>query len=120
MSVLIHSPDDVVHLEPPSPADYETWVTAFLDEAAHRLGAKAALLSEPRLRERIAAILRERFRGNTGVQSAYLRNWTKLAGLPAAVLLAQPGRCGADEFLNLIEDAALEVAGGILPWEDLG
>lgn len=117
MSVLIHSPTDVVELEPPSPADYEVWVAAFLDEAAHRLGAKVAVLSNPELRERIAAILRERFE-ETPDSERVLRNWTKLAGFPAAVLLAQPGRIGIDELLVLVEDAARQVAGGILPWEE--
>jgi hypothetical protein len=114
MSVLIHSPADVVELKPPSPADYEVWVAAFLDEAAHRLGAKVAILSNPKLRKRIAAILRERFE-ETPNSERVLRNWT--AGFPAAILMAQPRPIGIDELLILVEDAARQVAGGILPWE---
>jgi hypothetical protein len=117
MSVLIHSPSDVVELKPPSPADYEVWVAAFLDESAHRLGAKVAILSNPELRERVTTILRERFE-ETSVSERILRNWTKLAGFPPAILLAQPQPLGVEEIVVLVEDAARQVAGGILPWEE--
>lgn len=117
MSVLIHSPGDVVELKPPSPTDYEVWVATFLDEAAHRLGAKVAMLSNPDLRERIAAILRQSFE-ETPNSERVLRNWTKLAGLPAAVLMAHPGRHGVEEIPILVEEAARQVAGGMLPWEE--
>ena len=117
MSVLIHSPTDVVELKPPSPADYEAWVAAFLDEAAHRLGAKVTILSNPQLRERVAAILRERFE-ETPDSERILRNWTKLAGFPPAILMAQPRPLGVEEIPVLVDDAARQVANGILPWEE--
>src|SRR5262249_55051966 len=59
MSVLIHSPKDVVHLEPPSATDYETWSAAFLAESANRLGPKVELLSDASLRARLAGTLRQ-------------------------------------------------------------
>jgi hypothetical protein len=117
MSVLIHSPSDVVELKPPNPADYGAWVAAFLDEAARRLGPKVAILSNPELRERIAAILRECFE-ETPNSERILRNWTKLAGFPPAILMAQPAPLGVEEIPVLVEDAARQVAGGILPWEE--
>lgn len=117
MSVLIHSPSDVVELKPPTPADYEIWVSAFLDGAAHRLGAKVATLSNPKLRKRLAAILRERFE-ETPDSERILRNWTKLAGFPPAILMAQPKPLGTEELAVLVEDAARQVAGGLLPWEE--
>lgn len=116
MSVLIHSPGDVVELKPPSPADYEIWVASFLEEAAHRLGAKVAILSNTELRGRVAAVLRERFE-ETPVSERILRNWTKLAGFPLAILMAQSRPLGTEEIVVLVEDAARQVAGGLLPWE---
>ncbi len=88
MSVLIHSPDEVVHLAPPSAADYEAWATRFLTEASSHLGPKVDLLSDPDLCAQIAAVLRERFEQIPDTEKL-LRNWTKMAGLPAAVLLSQ-------------------------------
>jgi len=117
MSVLIHSSNDVVELKPPSPADYEVWVAAFLDEAAHRLGARVSTLSDPEVRERIAAVLREYFE-DTPISERVLRNWTKLAGFAPAILMAQPRPFGGEELVSLVEAAAQQVAGGILPWEE--
>jgi P-loop Domain of unknown function (DUF2791) len=117
MSVLIHSPDDVVHLEPPSPNDYEVWSAFFLAEAAGRLGPKVDLLSDPDLRDRITSTLREHFE-QTPESEKLVRNWTKMAGFPAAVLMSQPSRLGGEELIAIVEDAARQVAGEVLPWDD--
>jgi hypothetical protein len=61
--------------------------------------------------------LRERFE-ETSDSERILRNWTKLAGFPPAILLAQPKPLGVEEIIVLVEDAARQVAGGILPWEE--
>jgi hypothetical protein len=60
MSVLIHDPKDVVHLESPGEAD-EQWCEAFLTESADHLGSRVQLLSDAELRMRIAATLRQHF-----------------------------------------------------------
>lgn len=117
LSVLIHSPADVIHLEPPSPKDYQAWSEAFLAEAAERLGPKVGVLSDPDLRGRIAGALREHFE-QTPQSEKLLRNWTKMAGFPAAVLMSQPRPVGGEELLAIVEDAASQVAGEALPWDD--
>ena len=61
MSVLIPSPDEVIHLAPPSAADYEIWANRFLTEASSHLGPKVDLLLDPDLCAQIAAVLRKRF-----------------------------------------------------------
>jgi hypothetical protein len=53
MSVLIHDPKDVVHLESPC--------EAFLTESADHLGSRVQLLSDAELRMRIAPTLRQHF-----------------------------------------------------------
>ena len=117
MSVLIHSPEDIVHLNPPSAADYEAWVSAFLAEAANRLGPKVRILSDRDLQAQMASALRNQFE-QTPDSEKLLRNWTKLAGLPAAVLLSQSTVSDGEELIEIIEDAAREVAGEILPWDE--
>ncbi len=117
MSVLIHSAEDVVHLEPPSAHDYEAWSAKFLAEAAHRLGPKVGVLADPHLRERIAGTLRQRFE-QTPDSEKLLRNWTKMAGFPAAVLMSLPRSIGGDELVAIVEDAARQVAVEDLPWDD--
>jgi hypothetical protein len=117
MSVLIHSPDEVVHLVPPSAADYEAWAIRFLTEASCHLGPKVDLLSDPALCAQIAAILRERFEQTPDTEKL-LRNWTKMAGLPAAVLLSQSAAVGHNELLAIIDDAAKQISGEVMPWDE--
>ena len=117
MSVLIHSPEDVLQLELPSPEGYEAWSAAFLAEAAGRLGAKVDVLSDSGLRWRIAGTLRAYFEQSSDCDKP-LRNWTKMAGFPAAVLMSQPTPIGGDELVAIVEDAARQVAGEVLPWDD--
>ena len=117
MSVLIHSPEDVVHLKPPSADEYEAWTAAFLAESGSRLGPKVAVLAENALRARIVSALREHFE-QTPDSEKLLRNWTKMAGLPAAVLLSQPTAIEGDELVTIVEEAACRVAGEELPWDD--
>ncbi|MBL4542977.1 MAG: DUF2791 family P-loop domain-containing protein [Rhodobacteraceae bacterium] len=117
MSVLIHSPDEVVHLAPPSAADYEAWAIRFLTEASSHLGPKVDLLSDPDLCAQIAAVLRERFEQIPDTEKL-LRNWTKMAGLPAAVLLSQSAAVGHNELLAIIDDAAKQISGEVMPWDE--
>lgn len=116
MSVLIHSQNDVVHLTPPESVDYEAWSSAFLTEAAEQLGPKVDLLSSEALRSRLASVLRQYF-DQTPNSEKFLRNWTKMAGFPAAVLLSANGTVGEDELVTIVEEAARQMAGEILPWE---
>jgi hypothetical protein len=117
MSVLIHSPDEVVHLAPPSAAEYEAWAIRFLTEASMHLGPKVDLLSDPDLCAQIAAVLRERFEQIPDTEKL-LRNWTKMAGLPAAVLLSQSAAVGHNELLAIIDDAAKQISGEVMPWDE--
>lgn len=117
MSVLIHSPDEVVHLAPPSAADYEAWAIRFLTEASSHLGPKVDLLSDPDLCAQIAAVLRARFEQIPDTEKL-LRNWTKMAGLPAAVLLSQSAAVGHNELLAIIDDAAKQISGEVMPWDE--
>ncbi|MCP1913401.1 hypothetical protein J2R96_005881 [Bradyrhizobium elkanii] len=116
MSVLIHDPREVVRLQPPSPADYEHWVAIFLAESAGRLGPKMNLLADGQLRARIAKLLRENFEQLPDTEKL-LRNWTKMAGFPAAVLMSQPSCVEPDELVAIVGEAAQQIAGDILPWE---
>lgn len=117
LGVLVHSEEDVVQLQPPSPEDYEAWSAAFLAEAAERLGPKVSVLSEAELRERIAGTLREQFEQAPDSEKL-LRNWTKLAGFPAAVLMSQPKPVKSAELVSIVQDAARHVAGEVFPWDD--
>lgn len=117
MSILTHSPKDLVHLEPPNPEEYEAWSSAFLSEAAVHLGPKVSSLSDLSLRRRIARVLRERFE-QTLAAERLLRNWTKMAGFPAAVLMSQPREISSEELVAIVDAAAREVAGEVLPWDD--
>lgn len=117
MSVLIHSPTEVVHLVPPSAADYQEWATRFLMEASSHLGPKVDLLSDPGLRARIAGVLRERFEQIPDAEKL-LRNWTKMAGLPPAVLLSQPDKVGQNELVAIVDDAAKLISGEVFPWDE--
>ena len=117
MSVLIHSSSDVVELKPPSPADYEVWVAAFLNEAAHRLGQRLPYSPTQNCVNVSPPFYVNAFE-ETSDSERILRNWTKLAGLPPAILLAQPKPLGVEEIVVLVEDAARQVTGGILPWEE--
>ncbi|MER8428531.1 BREX system ATP-binding domain-containing protein [Mesorhizobium sp. M1403] len=117
MSVLIHDPKDVVHLEPPCESDYEKWCEAFLAESAGRLGPKVQLLADPGLRARIAATLRHHF-DHTPISERILRNWTKMAGFAPAVLMSSDGATNSDELVELVDEAARQIAGEILPWDD--
>jgi hypothetical protein len=47
-----------------------------------------------------------------------LRNWTKMAALPAAVLMSRPGPVTGDELVAIVEDAAREIVGEVMPWDD--
>jgi len=117
MSVLIHSPKDVTVLKPPSAEAFEAWVAEFLGEAADRLGTKVSLLLEKDVRERIAGTLRARFE-EIPESERVLRNWTKLAGLPVAVLLANRELVGSEEIVSIVDRAARETGGEMLPWEE--
>lgn len=117
MSVLIHGPDDVSRLELPSPDEYQAWSADLLAEASAHLGPKVAALSDPSLRRQIARLLRDRFE-QTPRAEKLLRNWTKLAGFPAAVLMSQPREVAGPELLAIVDAAAREIAGEVLPWDD--
>lgn len=117
MSVLIHSQDDVAELKPPSAKDYEVWAASFLAESAARLGPKVSILSDAQLRDRIAVTLREYFEQSPDSEK-FLRNWTKMAAFPAAVLMSHPGRIGAEDLVGIVSEAARQVAGEVLPWDE--
>ena len=117
MSVLIHSADEVVYLVPPTGADYEAWVVRFLTEASSHLGPRVDLLSDSALRARISAVLRKRFEQIPDTDKL-LRSWTKMAGLAAAVLLSQATAVGRNELVAIVDDAAKQVSGEVMPWDE--
>lgn len=117
MSVLIHSPHEVAHLMPPNGADYEAWVTRFLTESSIHLGPRVGVLADPSLRTQIASVLRERFE-EIPESEKLLRNWTKMAGLPAAVLLSCSAAVGHNELVAIVDDAAKQISGEVMPWDD--
>ena len=116
LHVLIHDVADVVQLSPPDELAYESWLQDFLAECAERLGPKVHLLTDPNVRTRIAETLRFNFE-KTPVEERILRNWTKLAGFAPAVLLSHDRNIDADELVELVDNAAREIAGEMLPWD---
>jgi hypothetical protein len=116
MSVLIHNPKDVVHLEPPGEAEYEKWCEAFLSESADRLGPRVQLLSDPSLRKLIAATLRDYF-DKTPLSERILRNWTKMGGFAPSVLMSREEHVKGDDLIQFVDEAARQVAGETLPWD---
>jgi hypothetical protein len=117
MSALIHNQNDIVRLEPPNEVEYEKWSLAFLAECADRLGPKVRLLSDPAVRSRIAIKLRHHFE-QVRVPERVLRNWTKMAGFAPAVLLSHEREIGADELVDLVDEAAGQISGELLPWDN--
>lgn len=117
ISVLIHDESDVVRLSSPDEDDYEDWSLDFLVECAKRLGPKVQILTDPGVRTRIAVTLRRNFE-QTPIEERILRNWTKLSGFASAVLLSHEREIGADELVELVDNAAQQVAGEMLPWDD--
>ena len=117
MSVLIHDSDDVVRLSPPSAVAYESWTLKFLISCAERLGSKTQLLADRALVTRIAQTLRHNFE-QTPTDELILRNWTKLAGFAPAILLSHEREFSAGELVNLVDNAARQVSGEMLPWDD--
>jgi hypothetical protein len=117
MSVLIHDEGDVVHLQAPNGADYERWCERFLEQAAQRLGPRVTMLSDAGLRARIAATLRHHF-DQTPEEERVLRNWTKMAGFAASLLMSREDAVGADELVEFVADAARQLSGEIMPWDE--
>ena len=117
MGVLIHDQSDVVRLSSPDDAEYEKWVLEFLEECGERLGPKVQILVDRKARARIAGILRKNF-VDAPVDERILRNWTKLAGFGPAVLLSHSRHVGIDELAGLIDEAARQVAGEVLLWDE--
>ena len=117
MSVLIHDDNDIVRLSPPDAEAYETWTLEFLVRCADRLGSKMQLLTDHKICTRIARRLRHNFE-QTPVDELILRNWTKLAGLAPAILLSHEREFGADELIELVDNAARQIGGEMLPWDD--
>lgn len=117
MSVLIHDQQQVHHLAAPSPREYETWCRNFLDQSAQRLGPAVELLSRAELRARVASTLRRHFEA-TAPEEMVLRNWTKMAGFAPAVLMARPGKVEADELVEIVDAAAAQIAGSMMPWDE--
>lgn len=117
IGVLIHNENDVVRLSAPDAAAYENWSLGFLSGCAERLGPKTHMLTDRNLRIRIAKTLRTNFE-QTPVDELVLRNWTKLAGFAPAVLLSHDREFGADELVEVVDSAARQVAGEMLPWDD--
>jgi hypothetical protein len=86
-------------------------------ESARRLGPSVELLTDNGLCGRIAATLRTHFEA-TPAEDLVLRNWTKMAGFAPAVLMARRGELDADELVEVVDDAARQVSGEVMPWDD--
>ncbi len=117
MSVLIHNDEDVIRLSPPDAHAYEAWTLTFLSRCADRLGAKVQLLTDQEVCARVARRLRHSFE-QAPADELILRNWTKLAGFAPAILLSHEREFGADELVELVDGAARQVGGEVLPWDD--
>ena len=117
MSVLIHDDDDVVHLSPPDAGSYKSWTLEFLRRCADRLGPKMRLLSDNHVCVHIAETLTHSFE-LAPPDELILRNWTKLAGLAPAILLSHEEALSCDELVELVDKAARQVSGEVLPWDD--
>lgn len=117
MSVLIHDAKDVVKLQLPSAAAYEQWCDAFLAQSAERLGPKVTPLLDAGLRSRLAAILRHHFE-KTDPSERILRNWTKMVGFAPAVLMSRKGEVSPNQLTELVDEAARQLSGEILPWDE--
>lgn len=117
MSVLIHDQSDVIHLTAPDAAAYEQWCERFLGQAGRQLGPRVTILSHPRLRARIASTLRRHFE-ETPESERVLRNWTKMAGFAPALLMSRQKPLNGDGLVELISEAARQVSGEIMPWDD--
>lgn len=117
MSVLIHDDDDIVRLSPPSAEAYESWAVEFLVRCGDRLGSKMQLLTDRKVCALVARTLRRNFE-QVPADELILRDWTKLAGFGPAVLLSHEREFDVVELVELVESAARQVAGEVLPWDD--
>lgn len=107
----------ITRLELPSSMEYGEWVDLFLSRCGKGFGSNVRLLKHKETREKIKNILLRNYE-NANPSEKVLRSWTKLAGLPASVLMGSMGDIGEDQLLDIISKSASEIAGERLPWDD--
>ncbi len=116
IGAMIHSKEDIAHIDPPTADAYESWALDFLSESATRLGPRVGLLGDQELRKALAGCLRQGY-ATTSRDESPLRLWTKLAALPSAILMSQV-EVSAEVLLDFTQRAIDEVAGNVYPWDD--
>lgn len=107
----------VTQLDLPSSADYGEWVDLFLQKCGRGFGTNVRMLKFKKTREKLRRVLQENYQTASPTEKV-LRNWTKLAGLPAAVLMGSNGSIDEDKLIEIISRSASEIAGERLPWDD--
>ena len=107
----------VTKLKLPSSKEYSEWVNLFLTKCGDRFGTSTRLLKSERTRAKLCSELQINYE-NADPSEKVLRNWTKLAGLPAAILLSNPRNIEEAQLVEMISKSATEIAGERFPWDD--
>ena len=113
--VFAHSIDDCIFLKPPLPKHYEAWCQRFFQEFHRHYPSHTKLLANEDTIVTISQSLAEMF-GKVAVDSAVLRNWTKLAGLVLCILLSRKV-VNASSLMKEVERVAGQYL-GLMPWEE--
>lgn len=116
LSVLIPSESEIQHLSPPDVEAFRQWSNVFLLNAAEHLGDRLSMLRDPSFVEQITNNLCSHYTKEPESEKI-LRNWTKLVGLPIAILLSRRDSVNQTELIPLIEEAAVSIYRATMPWE---
>ena len=116
LKVLIPSESEIHHLSPPDVEAYRQWSKVFLLNAADHLGDSLNMLSNQSFVEQITNSLCIHYQKIPDSEKI-LRNWTKLVGLPIAILLSRQDSINPIDLISIIEDAAASIYSEAMPWE---
>lgn len=107
----------ITRLAFPSSEEYGEWVDLFLAKCGSGFGTSVKMLKHKKTRAKVTKILTENYE-SANPSEKVLRNWTKLAGLPAAVLMSNAHNVDEDQLIEIVAKSAVEIADDRMPWDD--
>jgi len=113
-NVFIHSDEDHITIERPTPEDYEKWSRNYMRLLYECYPLKSGIIAMEEDRRKLAQFLSDAYSENVASGLA-LRHWIKLAGLVGCMVLS--GNAGDIASIEAtIETVAAEYKFGALPW----
>jgi len=113
--VFAHDLDDCIFIKPPLPEHYGVWCQRFFLEFHRHYPSQTKLLANKGTVQAISESLAEMF-GKVPIDTAVLRNWTKIAGLVLCILLSRKV-VNASSLMKEVEQVAGQYL-GFMPWEE--